>query len=577
MTDNTPNTFDLSRRKLLAGLGAVGVASAGAGLGTTAYFSDEESFEGNTITAGTLEMFGSWQQLYYGADQSVRPGDYGDAGRPWVNAFPDDDGDGIQSLGDRAYVDDPSSDPATGRNLPLSCNDFTDLDGGERPIIDLDDVKPGDKGEVTFGFTVCDNPAYVWMNGGIASETPGEGDGNLADHLMAKVWRDDDCDNVFDELEPSDILLMIDVSGSMFYDRYGAPVLDEEITIDGGYGETSYDETTTIDLVEQGVVDFIDLLLDAIATDPNVGAGDIRVGGLLFDGYADSDLNDPNIVEIAFDGDIGDLITLDSDGEAPLRNLREQLVDIVGGPLDPFASAGSIDVGTALEEAYETAVSMFENRGDDSRSAKSLTFTDGEPFPPGSPITDQRYEDLLAAANDLRTHPDYASNIFVLGDDTSRPKAEFTQRVIAGPGGIAIDVPGAVAANFGGDPFSFGGDPAFFFNIADPTSIPSVFAQIALEILPEQVITCGALADVLTGFGSGSGTVLNGSPLDDNAECFETDVTHCLGFSWEFPIRSTDDGADLDNNDVQGAELVFDLGLYAEQCRHNDPEASVVG
>lgn len=570
MTDDHSSTFDISRRKLLGGLGAIGVASAGAGLGTTAYFSDQESFDDNTITAGTLAMFGSWQQLYYGADQSVRPGDYGDAGRPWVNAFPDHDDDGIQSLGDRTYVDDPSDDPATGRNLPLSCNDFTDLDGGERPIIDLDDVKPGDKGEVTFGFTVCDNPAYVWMNGGITSETPGQGDENLADYLMAKVWRDDDCDNVFDELEPSDILLMIDVSGSMFYERYGAPVLDDEITIDGGYGETSYDETTTIDLVEQGVVDFIDLLLAAIATDPNVDAGDIRVGGLLFDGYADDNLNDPNIVEIAFDGDIENLITLDSNEEAPLRNLREQLVDIVGGPLDPFAGAGSIDVGTALEEAYETAVSMFENRSDDSRSAKSLTFTDGEPFPPGSSITDERYEDLLTAANELRTHPDYASNIFVLGDDTSRPKAEFTQRVLAGPAGIAIDISGAVAANFGGDPFSFGGDPAFFFNIADPTSIPSVFAQIALEILPEQVITCGTLADVLTGFGSGSGTVLNGSPLDESAECFETDVTHCLGFSWEFPIRSTDDGANLDNNDVQGAELVFDLGLYAEQCRHND-------
>ena len=104
MTDNTPHTFDLSRRKLLAGLGAVGVASAGAGLGTTAYFSDQESFDDNTITAGTLSMFGSWQQLYYGADQSVRPGDYGDAGRPWVNAFPDDDGDGIQSLGDPPAV-----------------------------------------------------------------------------------------------------------------------------------------------------------------------------------------------------------------------------------------------------------------------------------------------------------------------------------------------------------------------------------------------------------------------------------------------------------------------------------------
>jgi len=370
MTDNN-DTFGLSRRRVLAGIGAVGVASAGAGLGTTAYFSDSESFEGNTITAGTLAMFGSWQQLYYGADETVRPEDYGQAGRPWVNAFPDDDGDGIQSLGDRRYVDDPSDDPAMGRNLPLSCGDFTDLDGGERPVVELDDVKPGDSGEVTFGFTVCDNPAYVWMNSEITSETSGQGDGELADHLMAKVWRDDDCDNVYDDLEPSDILLMIDVSGSMFYERYGVDVIDEEITIDGGYGETSYDETTTIDLVEQGAVDFIDLLLDAIANDPNVDAGDIRVGGLLFDGYADNDLDEANIEEIAFTGDIEDLVTLDSDGEAPLRNLREQLADIVGGPVDPFASAGSIDVGTALEEGYEAAVAMFENRSDDSRSPKS--------------------------------------------------------------------------------------------------------------------------------------------------------------------------------------------------------------
>ena len=574
MTDDNTNKLDLSRRKLLGGLGAIGVASAGAGLGTTAFFSDEQSFEGNTITSGTLAMFGSWQQLYYGADQSVRPGDYGDAGRPWVSAFPDDNNDGIQSLGDRQYVDDPSDDPAAGRNLPLSCSDFTDLEGGERPVIELDDVKPGDKGEVTFGFTVCDNPAYVWMNGEITSETPGQGEENLADYLMAKVWRDDNCDNVFDELEPSDILLMIDVSGSMFYDQYGAAILDEEITIDGGYGETSYDETTTIDLVEQGIVDFIDLLLDAIATDPNVDAGDIRVGGLLFDGYADSDLDDPNIVEIGFNGDIEDLITLDSDDEAPLRNLREQLADIVGGPLDPFGNTGSIDLGSALEEGYEAAIDMFESRSDDSRSPKSLTFTDGEPFPPGSgSIPDQRYEDLLTAANELRTHPDYASNIFVLGDDTGFPKAAFTQRVLAGPAGVAIDVSGAAAADFTGDPFSFGGEPAFFFNIADPTSIPSLFAQVALEILPEQVVAYGTLDDVLTGLGSGPGTVLNGSPLDDSAECFETDVTHCLGFSWEFPIRSTDGGSEPDNNDVQGAELVFDLGLYAEQCRHNDPEA----
>jgi len=52
--DNTQ--IGLSRRHVLGGIGAIGVASAGAGLGTTAFFSDSESFEGNTLTAGTLAL-----------------------------------------------------------------------------------------------------------------------------------------------------------------------------------------------------------------------------------------------------------------------------------------------------------------------------------------------------------------------------------------------------------------------------------------------------------------------------------------------------------------------------------------
>ncbi|WP_141551710.1 SipW-dependent-type signal peptide-containing protein [Natrinema sp. CBA1119] len=40
----TEDKYGLSRRQLLGGLGAIGVTSAGVGLGTTAYFSDDELF-----------------------------------------------------------------------------------------------------------------------------------------------------------------------------------------------------------------------------------------------------------------------------------------------------------------------------------------------------------------------------------------------------------------------------------------------------------------------------------------------------------------------------------------------------
>ena len=57
MSNNDDNTnFGLSRRKMLGGLGVIGVASAGAGLGTTAYFSDQVEFEDNELRAGTLAL-----------------------------------------------------------------------------------------------------------------------------------------------------------------------------------------------------------------------------------------------------------------------------------------------------------------------------------------------------------------------------------------------------------------------------------------------------------------------------------------------------------------------------------------
>ena len=219
MTEHTTE-IGLSRRRVLAGLGAVGIASAGAGLGTTAYFSDQESFEGNTLTAGQLDLSVTWQQLYYGAPQSVRPGDYGDAERPFVNAYPDHDGNGLQSFerndGVDEYVDltadsDPVEAAKEGTNLEFACAEIATFDDpsfapNENALIELDDVKPGDSGEVTFGLKLCDNPGYIWLHGTLDDETDGghpESSGpELADMMTARAWYDLNGNNVFDEGEP---------------------------------------------------------------------------------------------------------------------------------------------------------------------------------------------------------------------------------------------------------------------------------------------------------------------------------------------------------------------------------------
>lgn len=52
----TDERYQLTRRKALAGLATVGAAGAAAGLGTSALYSDEETFEENVITAGTTNL-----------------------------------------------------------------------------------------------------------------------------------------------------------------------------------------------------------------------------------------------------------------------------------------------------------------------------------------------------------------------------------------------------------------------------------------------------------------------------------------------------------------------------------------
>lgn len=108
--------IDLTRRRMLAGVGAIGLASATAGLGTAALFSDRESFDGNVVTAGTLDLLVHYDAVYNGA--------------PAENLAPTPAGiaDGAASL-----------------------------------LYTLDDVKPGDSGSMEFCFEINTNPAYLWF------------------------------------------------------------------------------------------------------------------------------------------------------------------------------------------------------------------------------------------------------------------------------------------------------------------------------------------------------------------------------------------------------------------------------
>jgi predicted ribosomally synthesized peptide with SipW-like signal peptide len=213
--------IELSRRKVLAGLGTIGVASAGVGFGTSAYFSDEETYTNNSLVAGSLDMkvaysahYSDWSPDEDGGDTDATDDDVDVTmwdGAPGTTGGPDAVPEGMTGLPtNEAWliaVDDPDQfleNTQYAEDGTAACTAGTDADDLEQPVIDLDDVKPGDFGEVTFDFTLCDNPGFVWLQGELlnaaengTTEPEGKDEQELADTVelldvvQAAAWVDD--------------------------------------------------------------------------------------------------------------------------------------------------------------------------------------------------------------------------------------------------------------------------------------------------------------------------------------------------------------------------------------------------
>ena len=203
--------FELSRRNALIGLGTVGLASAGAGVGTSAYFSDEESFEDNTLTAGELD-------LAVEADVYEYQGSANGGGQSFGGIV--NGGDDVQQV--------------------------------------LDDVKPGDYSWGRFCFSIVDNPGYIWAGGELTSNdentvtepeadsenennsqstTDINGDGELADAIQGCLfyatpdnYTPSDLGRPTDAGAPGDVIL----EGSL---REILAALQTGVPLDGGDGD----------------------------------------------------------------------------------------------------------------------------------------------------------------------------------------------------------------------------------------------------------------------------------------------------------------------------------------------------
>jgi len=167
------------------------------GLGTSAFFSDQETFDNSSLVAGELDLgvgytahYPDWSDDDDGSttptsddDASVRicdgpAGATGDAdaladtetGLPandaWVIAV-DDPEQFLANTRTEAYPDGDGTVDA------VSCTDTSQADDAPKPVVNIDDAKPDDFGLVSFELVPCNNPGYVWLDA--ARRMPSEG------------------------------------------------------------------------------------------------------------------------------------------------------------------------------------------------------------------------------------------------------------------------------------------------------------------------------------------------------------------------------------------------------------------
>jgi predicted ribosomally synthesized peptide with SipW-like signal peptide len=495
--DDNPRRFRTTRRNVLAGIGAVGLASAGAGLGTTAYFSDTESFSNNTLQAGRLDLKLDYKATYYGPDGNVLVGQAPTADQLLEQYG--DEMDGPLTWEQRADVD-------------FACDTEGLIDGDEIPIFELDDVKPGDSGEVTMSFHVCDNPAYVWFRGGVSddaengmtepeAEVDDSGDvGELADAIDVRMWYDEDCSNTYDEATgKADVLVVQDISGSMEYGQNGGVISD------GGGGTT-----TKLAVAKDAITAFGD---EAFASPADVEVGVLTFGNedYIGDDWTDGVQLAPTDDETTFDAAVA---------------------GITAAPL----GVGGTALGLAVQEAQSF---LAANLRPDAQPIM-IVLTDGEQF--------DSNVDELAAANAAKSAGTRVITVDIndLGD--GKPQ-------------LLKDMAGSTPTTAGD------GDGTDYYQSADAdfaTAAIDIFDSILQTIvIAEGIVFEGTLAEF--GDFAGGGIPLEAAPLlgDDgsNALCFRPG-THCVAFEW-----SVDPAV---GNEIQTDSVTFDFDFAAVQCRHND-------
>jgi hypothetical protein len=574
---------------VLGGLGAVGLASAGAGLGTSAFFRDDESVSA-ALEAGLLDLKLDYRATYLPWNRAttfdnigVIPGtDLDDDGEddrfvlaeipsPRYTAMQATDRDDIAE-GDLYTEDDWGT-----FTKAIGCGDDMGLiDGEEGVMFTLDDIKPKDEGEFTLSLHSCDNPAYMWLR---TTETADEensryepesssgddsdGDGELADFVHVEAWYDTNCNNLRDGAEGASAVFIADRSGSMTSERQAAQARGLRNFLDVFNPDPTTDDLGANEL---GLVSYGDRPLTA----------EVRTG--LTDSASTFDAAISELEAAAYTGGTGAYYGLDA-----ARDVLDEA--------DP--------------DTQKYVVLFTDGRFNDEPDASADAGYEGTTRSPESGATEleRARNTVLDAVADLRDEfPDVT--LITVGVGSAIESVDDQQ--------FLADLADADAE----------GNQLFFSDVDD---IEGLITEVARVIIPDVLLYSGSLTGLLE--AGSEGIALNPvqtrnyqiDTTGDDATCVDPGVT-CLAINWYLPceteqaaeawertgrgfsqLRSSRpgiddqdgdgvvtladelliDGYDLSNdnlvNVVQTDSTGFRLDVAAVQCRHNMTNANPFG
>ena len=514
--------FELSRRKALAALGTIGAASAGAGLGTSAYFSDQETFENNQLTAGELDMHIGWEEHYSdwspdeddGLQGNVTMGNDQPVGLPTQNSSlisVNNTADAHQLLNNTETdqfpngtitinESTPTFDDASGMN---GCNVLPDGADQSPVIVELDDVKPGDFGEVTFSFALCNNPGFVWMNGSLRDAAEGG--------LTEPEADDPDEDGDGDSTAPADVELLDAVQTALWYD-------DGDNLQEGGGGGGGSGQADIVFVIDRsGSIagderPAIETEISDVATSLQNQGVDAQFAIVDYFQGADLDLD--------LTASVSDIEAAFNDGSA-------------GGNNSPSGSDGE-----SLSNAILYASNTVSFRGGSKRIYVGVT---DEP----DQSTSQEKTDAVNEINGTNSAflglAETQSQISELLNGVNQSQFES----VNSPSDIEPALEGLVQFTggvVGGEEVFFQGSLRDALNALEPDTAADRNQGVPLE------------GDIPAAEGGGMGR-----------DCFSGGGTvHSVRFAWWLPVHHA--------NQMQSDRAAFDLGFYTEQCRHNNGE-----